>query len=69
MARPQLEKALRYQPNQPAVWLYLGEACLELSDAICARASWERALEFDPDLDPARTRLQSLPAASAERVR
>jgi hypothetical protein len=68
-AKPQLEKALRYQPNLPAVWLYLGQACLGLADTTCARASLERALELDPDLVQARTVLQSLPAASIVRDR
>jgi tetratricopeptide (TPR) repeat protein len=63
-ARPQLEKAVRYEPNMSEAWLLLGEACLELADTTCARASWERALEINPDLVQARTRLQSLPAAS-----
>jgi len=61
-ARPQLEKALRYQANQPVVWVYLGQACLDLADTICAQASFERALEFDPNLEPARMGLQLLSA-------
>jgi cytochrome c-type biogenesis protein CcmH/NrfG len=63
-ARTQLETALRYQANLPRVWLSLGQACLALADTSCARTSWKRALALDPGLLEARTRLESLPAAS-----
>jgi tetratricopeptide (TPR) repeat protein len=61
-ARGHLERALRFQPDLPGVWLSLGRACFDLGDAACARAAWERALALDPGRLEARTRLQDLSA-------
>ena len=55
-----LRKALELDPDNAEYFLLLGDAFGSRDDNVAARAAWERALELDPRLRPARRRLNRL---------
>lgn len=59
-ARASLEIALEDSATWPEAWVNLGFVCIRSGDTQCARTSWRRALELDPNLRVARENLLRL---------
>lgn len=59
-ARATLERALADSADWTEAWVNLGFVCARAGDAACARGSWTRALDLEPDLPEARANLERL---------